>query len=133
MVGVFIMLCFYACVSGAKDGIIYGKQGADSFDFNEHVFFVLERCFVGLIAILGLYFGVKNVLDIVATILSFLFCFPFLHNGCYYVTRSYIDIDYYHWYSDSKTSSAKFNFSFLLRTLLFFIGVIVFACYLLFC
>ena len=127
-----LQLCFYACISGVKDGILWSKKGANAFEWNEHIVFISERACIGSIVLLLPLLSKPSFLDVSAVLLSFCMCFPFLHNGSYYTTRRYIDVDYYHWFSESKSSSARFNFGYILRTASFFCGIIGFACYLLF-
>jgi hypothetical protein len=59
-----------------------------------------------------------SFLDSSVVLATFCMCFPFLHNGFYY-TR----------FSESKTSSAKFNFGYVFRTVCFMVGVISFLTY----
>jgi hypothetical protein len=132
MVILFILLCAYACASGVKDAILWSKRGADAFNWNEHLVFVAERAVIGSVVFVIPYLISPSFIKISVVLACFSLCFPFLHNGCYYTTRRYIDVDYYHWFSESKSSSARFNFGYFLRTASFFCGLIGFVCYLLF-
>lgn len=132
MVILFLQLCAYACISGVKDGILWSKKGADAFAWNEHLVLVAERACIGSIVLLLPLLSKPSFLDVSAVLLSFCMCFPFLHNGSYYTTRRYIDVDYYHWFSESKSSSAKFNLGIVFRITIFFVGLIGFGCYLYF-
>jgi len=127
-----LQLLSYACISGWKDAILWSRKGADAYDWNEHYIFNAERACVGSIVLLLPLLTKPSLLDVSAVLVTFCLCFSFLHNGCYYTTRRYIDVDYYHWFSESKSSSARFNFGYFLRTASFFCGIIGFACYLLF-
>ncbi len=130
MVILFILLCAYACASGVKDAILWSKRGADAFNWNEHLVFVAERAVIGSIVFVIPLLISPSFIKISVVLACFSLCFPFLHNGSYYTTRRYIDVDYYHWFSESKSSSARFNFGYFLRTASFFCGLIGFACYL---
>lgn len=125
-----LQLLSYACISGWKDAILWSRKGSDAYDWNEHYIFIAERACVGSIVLLLPLLTKPSLLDVSAVLVTFCLCFPFLHNGCYYTTRRYIDVDYYHWFSESKSSSARFNFGYFLRTASFFCGLIGFACYL---
>lgn len=128
----FLLLCAYACISGVKDGILWSKKGADAFEWNEHIVFIAERACIGSIVLVLPFINKISLLDSCAVLASFCLCFSFLHNGCYYTTRRYIDVDYYNWFSESKSSSAKFNLGIVFRITIFFVGLIGFGCYLYF-
>ena len=125
-----LQLLSYACISGWKDAILWSRKGSDAYDWNEHYIFIAERACVGSIVLLLPLLTKPSLLDVSAVLVTFCLCFSFLHNGCYYTTRRYIDVDYYHWFSESKSSSARFNFGYFLRTASFFCGLIGFVCYL---
>ena len=130
MVVLFLQLCAYACISGIKDGILWSKKGADSFTWDEHIVLVAERACIGSIVLVIPLLIEPSFEKVSAVLFSFCMCFSFLHNGCYYTTRRYIDVDYYHWFSESKSSSARFNANSTLRTILFIVGVLAFGLYL---
>lgn len=125
----FLLLCAYACISGVKDGILWSKKGADAFEWNEHIVFISERACIGSMVLVLPFINKLSLLDSCAVLASFCLCFSFLHNGCYYTTRRYIDVDYYNWFSESKSSSAKFNFGIVLRLVTFFVGLAVISIY----
>ena len=129
MVILFLQLCAYACISGVKDGILWSKKGSDAFAWNEHLVLVAERACIGSIVLLLPLLTKPSLLDVSAVLVTFCLCFSFLHNGCYYTTRRYIDVDYYHWFSESKSSSARYNANSTLRTIFFILGVIAFTIY----
>lgn len=124
-----LQLCFYACISGVKDGILWSKKGANAFEWNEHIVFMAERACIGSIMLVLPFTPKFSLLDSGVVLASFCLCFSFLHNGCYYTTRRYIDVDYYNWFSESKSSSAKFNFGIVLRLVTFFVGLAVISIY----
>jgi hypothetical protein len=124
-----LQLLSYACISGWKDAILWSRKGSDSYDWNEHYIFVAERGCIGSIVLTIPFLKDFTFVDSCVIIGVFCLCFPFLHNGFYYTTRRYIDFDYYTWFSESKTSSAKFNFGYVFRTVLFWVGVILFLIY----
>jgi len=124
-----LQLCFYACISGVKDGILWSKKGANAFEWNEHIVFISERACIGSIVFVLPFINKLSLLDSCAVLASYCLCFSFLHNGCYYTTRRYIDVDYYNWFSESKSSSARFNFGIVLRLVTFFVGLAVISIY----
>ena len=125
-----LQLLSYACISGWKDAILWSRKGSDAYDWNEHYIFIAERACIGSIVFTMPVINHFTFVDSAVIICVFIACFSFLHNGFYYTTRRYIDVDYYHWFSESKASSARFNFGYFLRTASFFCGLIGFACYL---
>ena len=124
-----LQLLSYACISGVKDGILWSKKGANAFEWNEHIVFISERACIGSMVLVLPFINKLSLLDSCAVLASFCLCFSFLHNGCYYTTRRYIDVDYYNWFSESKSSSAKFNFGIVLRLVTFFVGLAVISIY----
>lgn len=126
----FILLSFYALLSGVKDAVLWSKKGAESFKFNEHILFVAERATVYLsvlIAVLSVELTAKFVISFLVILLASLLAFPFLHNGALYYSRNKIEPELYTkgFFSEpSETSTAKYNFSFRIRTILF--GVAIF-------
>lgn len=124
-----LQLCFYACISGVKDGILWSKKGADAFEWNEHIVFIAERACIGSIVLVLPFITNISLLDSVVVLASFCLCFSFLHNGCYYTTRRYIDVDYYNWFSESKSSSARFNLGIVFRLVTFSVGILAFSIY----
>jgi len=122
-------LCFYACISGWKDAILWSRKGSDAYDWNEHYIFIAERACVGSIVFTIPLLKDFTFVDSGVIIGAFLLCFSFLHNGFYYWQRNKIDVNKYHWFSNSKTSSAWYNANSTLRTIFFILGAIVFVVY----
>ena len=124
-----LQLLSYACISGWKDAILWSRKGADAYDWNEHYIFNAERACVGSIALTIPLLKDFTFVDSSAIIGVFLLCFSFLHNGFYYWQRSKIDVNKYHWFSNSKTSSAWYNANSTVRTIFFVVGVLAFSIY----
>jgi len=126
---ILLQLLFYACISGWKDAILWSRKGSDAYDWNEHYIFIAERgCIASIVFTIPLLKDFTFV-DSCVIIGVFIACFSFLHNGFYYWQRNKIDVNEYHWFSNSKTSSAWYNANSTLRTVLFVVGVIAFAIY----
>lgn len=99
----------YASLSGIKDGILYGRQGADSFTWNEHKIYVLERVCFGFMFLIGCVIGCNNphiFVDILIITLNCLLGFSLWHNGYYYLTRGEIINTYYGFTYNSSSSTA---------------------------
>jgi hypothetical protein len=118
---IFILLLAYSVFAGIVEGILYGMKGAASFLGNEHGFFVAKLAFIGLIVAIPVEY---NYTERIVVILSWWLCHAFFHDGAYYETRRQIDTPSYRWYYDrSATSTARFEISFWLRTLMLVAGI----------
>ena len=124
-----LQLLSYACISGVKDGILWSKKGNEAFEWNEHLVLVAERACIGSIVFVLPFITNISLLDSGVMLASYCLCFSFLHNGCYYTTRRYIDVDYYNWFSESKSSSARFNLGIVFRLVTFSVGILAFSIY----
>lgn len=127
-----LQLLSYACISGWKDAILWSRKGSDAYDWNEHYIFGIERACIGSIVLIIPLLKDFTFVDSSAIIGVFVACFSFLHNGFYYWQRNKIDVNEYHWFSNSKTSSAWYNANSTFRTIAFVVGVLAFGLYLLF-
>lgn len=125
-----LQLLSYACISGWKDAILWSRKGADAYDWNEHYILIAERACIGSIVLTIPLLKDFNYVDSSVVIGVFIACFSFLHNGFYYWQRNKIDVNEYHWFSNSKTSTAWYNANSTLRTVLFVVGVLAILCYL---
>lgn len=125
MVLVYTIFNIYAALSGFKDGVLYSKKGSEAFKWNEHLLFVAERGAVVMAIIGGIYLKPDIWFLIPAVVLSF----PFWHDGFYYLGRHYIDVKEYRFNSDSKTSTADLEFSFLWRCILNIVSIVLILIY----
>lgn len=130
MVIILSLLLAYSCISGIKDGILWGRQGAASFAWNEHIIFIAERISIGLLPLSYMIIKDYTYIDYAALLIAWFLMFSFLHNGFYYETRHRIDQPNYHWFFDSFTSTARFEIDIVTRTLTFIIGILGFSAYL---
>jgi hypothetical protein len=119
----FACWLFYSALSGVKDAILYSGKTQSPFGFNEHQIWVVERLSVLMIVLGGLFFSLDD-LQYVRVFFSCLLCFPFIHNGYYYETRSRLDVPSYNWFSHSKETTAKINLNWFQRTAMFIVGII---------
>ncbi len=125
MIYIYILFCIYASLSGLKDAILYGKRGAETFYWNEHTLFNVERGVVLLGYCASMLFARISYADLSWLALSCLMAFSFFHNGFYYETARQINRMDYRFWSDSKTSTAKIEISWNLRFTLFALSVVV--------
>ncbi len=124
----YILFSLYSSISGVKDAILWSRKGADSFEWDEHWVFVLERLVFGTSIVLPVYFKI-SFQDIILIMICVGLSFPFWHNGFYYTARHYIDNSYKGWASESTTSTAKINFTWPARFTLFLISAIYLIIY----
>lgn len=68
MVVLFILFCFYASVSGMKDAILYGRSAAETFTWNEHLLFGVERLVVTMMAVITALFVRLSAVEVVILI-----------------------------------------------------------------
>lgn len=110
----------YACADGFSHAILYGRKGDQSFKWNEHIVFNIAR---------GSFLLALFLPGNIWTVLSAACTFPFFHNGFYYTQRDRIDGSYpKRWWAMTKGSSAKINFTPVIRTALAVLGLVAFVC-----
>ena len=129
LISMYFLLNILACVLGFKEGILYSRKGAEAFRWDEHLVFLIER---SLIAILLILFCFLNLEEAVVLIILWVFSFSYWHNGCYFVSREYIDVPKYHFTGESDTSSAVLELNFWQRAslkIISIIGLIIYIIY----
>lgn len=133
MIATFIILVLYACVSGAKDGVLWSRKGHEAFKWNEHAIFVVERClFFSMPFVFPVmsYIGQEmSILNALIVTISAALCFSFWHNGFYYETRKRIDVKNYHFAYDSRNSTAKFEVNYFVRFMMNLAGIMLLVSY----
>ncbi len=130
MVIAYIAAIIYSCLLGVYDAIMYGRKGADSFEWNEHIILVMIRGCFPVALQLGIEMTTHQVIFIGA---CFVFLYSFFHNGCYYVTRAAMDGKIYPWRSwtaASSTDTSLVHFRYWPRTIQFLISLIAITYYL---
>ncbi|KUG07443.1 hypothetical protein [Solirubrum puertoriconensis] len=116
-----LLLNTYALLSGFKDSILWSRKGAEAFRWNEHVVFVLERITLVAVAILCTQL---SALQALCAVLSYALMFSLPHNTAYYWGRSRIDSQPFDIRYSSTTSTAKLEFNFKTRLVLFLVGAL---------
>lgn len=117
-----LLLLSYSMLAGVTEGVLYSKKASEAFKWNEHAIFVAHRACIGFIFLLP---DALHLYDKLAIIGFWILGHSFFHDGAYFETRGAIDIPHYKWYyNKSKTSTARFELSFWIRTLMFIVGCI---------
>lgn len=122
MITLYILFCLYASISGMKDAILYGKQGAETFKWNEHILFNLERATV-LSLMAQALFVKMDVYGLMVLTGSCILSFSLFHNGFYLESARQINRPDYHFYSNSQTSTAPFEITWNLRLFMFILSI----------
>lgn len=130
-----ISICGYSASFGLVDSVLWSRKGAQSYPYNEHIFFVANRIFVFNIMICFAILDFSTVYIILGTSVGGAFMFPFFHNGFYYLGRKKIGNynGYYNvyrkgfWSEPSDSSSATINFSLVERVMLGIIGLLLYV------
>lgn len=116
----FSVWVLYALIEGGREGFYwhYKAIASDSYDFDLHPFFAVQRGIVLMIMYLGVaiqgyllddpYYVIAACVLLVANTLLF----SFFHNGAMYTMRNKLDKKIYpkKWFSQSTTSQAKLTF-----------------------
>jgi hypothetical protein len=122
---IYLLLCLYAFKHGQTNAILYSRLGAEALPRNEHEDLVQERALLVTSVIMASFYPYALVL---LEVVAFVLAFSFWHNGSYYVMRGTIafgsklpfETSKNLWKGESKTSTAKLEFSYKERTLLLF-------------
>jgi hypothetical protein len=129
---IYFIRIVYPCCSGLKDAILWGRKGADSYTWDEHNVFIIERIFQTLYVLFVIvlwYLSILTPLDLIISEIAYILSFPFFQDSFYYEGRKRIDGAYKGFWDDSATSTAKLNFKFKTRLLLFLFGILTIVLY----
>jgi len=125
-----------ALLSGLLEAIYFHRRDKNKSNkikgLDIHVWLSIPRIILGLVLCYITYTGQDStdstlkLLNLWIMVWSFIFVFPFFHDGMYYTTRELLKKGTYplYWADQSKTTTAIFSFSFFNRTI-FFIGVLL--------
>lgn len=127
---VIILWIIYSSIFGITDAWYWysaniGRYTLKDFKFKDlHPHYFWTRSIVGCVFSYAICQG--NFFNFSLIVICLGLIFPFFHNGFYYHTRNKIDSTKYPLgFKDmSTTSIAKINFTFLIRTLMFIIGLL---------
>lgn len=106
----YLLWVAYAIYEGGREALYFSfKMKASltqqqTYKHNEHIMFTIQRSFVVALTCMACY---VNWLECGFVIFSLAMCFPFFHDGMYYVTRKKLDNIYLKgWFDQSTTSTA---------------------------
>lgn len=108
---VYLLWISFSIYEGKREAFYFSYkmkaslQLQQTFKLDEHAMFTVTRSFVAALVLIASYNG---ILDCIIILLSLGLCFPFFHDGMYYVTRHKLDNIYKKgWFDQSTTSTAK--------------------------
>ena len=107
----------FSAFEGIREGGSF-SHGNSKYPFNIHEFFIPVRVLFAII----LCFWSGHIYDLPTYVLIF----SFIHDGCYYQTRHYIDEPNVNFFSESKESTAKFEFNLKWRLSFFILGLLIY-------
>lgn len=125
MIYLYLLFCLYASIEGVTEAILYCKQGAESFKWNEHIIYVVGRGIVLTGFLFSSKFMVFNLESFAVGALVCVLAFSFFHDGFYYETARRINRPDYRFNSNSKTSTARLEITWFIRANMFFASVII--------
>ncbi len=134
-ISLLLIFSIYSLLEGWREALYFHvKSTASAYfvkDYKEHKFFALQRsCFMG---ILPIYFvptvNIHTTIMYLVAVASQMLMFSFLHNGMYYTGRNILNHTTYpkRWIDQTTTSTAKMNFNFCTRTIMFLVGIIAYT------
>lgn len=125
-IAIFILWVIYSIFEGHREAEYWHLSAITAISSGkEHFNWSIQRLIVIIIAIFS---ANLILLKSIILFLSMMFVFPFLHDGAYYMRRNSLDGSYpKKWFDQSVTSTAILTkvFTPLVRTIAFFIGVII--------
>jgi len=126
-ISIFLLMLLHPFVTGAIEGILYGRKAAESFRWDEHLMFLVGRAIIGLLVLLTTDL---TIFDRIILVICWIFCYALPHDESYYYTRAKIDKSRYVYGYQSPTSTAKLELNKLERLILLLIGLAGFIVYL---
>lgn len=107
---VYLLWILFAVYEGKREAYYFSFKMKASvvqkkgFKLDEHAMFTIQRLFVAAITCIACFESWLNCVIILFALMS---CFPFFHDGMYYVTRQKLDSLYKKgWFDQSTTSTA---------------------------
>lgn len=125
IIQIIIWGLFCLCL-GVYDAILYayGTHSTETYKINPHIISLILRTIVACGLVYTEYWQ-----DAMLHLFGMAMMFSFLHNGAYYTIRGlFLDkVSGYWWFAQSSTTTAKFSYGGLMRTIYFIIGIIAFT------
>lgn len=129
MIYIYLLFVIYSSIAGSVEAILYGKKGAETFKWNEHVLFISNAGVVLAGLLIAQYIPELNIVEKVLSLAICICSYPFFHDGFYYETAKRINRPDYKFSSNSKTSTAHIEIPWFFRFNLFIASVIVYLAY----
>lgn len=124
MIYLYLLFCIYAIVEGVIEAILYGKKGAETFSWNEHIVYVFARIMVLFSILFASRLTHLSNLDCLIYASVCMLSFPFFHDGSYYETARKINRPEYRFWSNSQTSTAKIEITWFVRVNMLLVSII---------
>ena len=115
-ISALILWFVYASIEGYRDGDYWRIVSLTGFKRNHNLMFI-QRLSIGLALAL-------MQREMILMLLVYGLTFSLWHNGFYYISRK--DVYKKGFFDASKTSTAKMEFNFTTRLILFLIGILIF-------
>lgn len=125
-----VFFILFAILEGEREAARDSHGGSQvRYPFNIHGHYVSVRALVSFLCILITQSPSKLWVPL---LVSHILIFPFFHDGMYYTTRKIIeprhpDLKKYHWFGKSDTTTAKFSFGPIARTIFMLLGAALYV------
>jgi len=129
MLYIYLLFVIYSSLAGSVEAILYGRQGAETFKWNEHVLYVLKAGFVLGGYLLAPYLVHMSILESLVCFGISSMAYPFFHDGFYYETARRINRPDYRFSSNSQTSTADIEVLWSIRLNAFLVSIITLLIY----
>lgn len=129
MLYIYLLFVIYSSLAGSVEAILYGKQGAETFKWNEHILYVLKASFVLGGYLLAPYLVQMSIMESLVCFIISAVSYPFFHDGFYYETARRINRPDYKFSSNSKTSTADIEIPWAIRLNAFLLSIITLLIY----
>lgn len=129
MLYIYLLFIIYSSLAGSVEAILYGRQGAETFKWNEHILYVLKAGFVLGGYLLAPYLVHMNIIESLICFAVSAISYPFFHDGFYYETARRINRPDYRFSSNSKTSTADIEVPWFIRLNAFLVSIIILLVY----
>lgn len=106
LIASYLIWILYSVFEGKREAFYFSYKVRSAIDHkvDEHAMFTIQRMFVAILICLVCFNG---WLDCILLLFSLMMCFPFFHDGSYYLTRKKLDGIYPKgWFDQSTTSTA---------------------------
>jgi len=121
---ILLFIC-YSAVAGVLEAVLYGRQAAETWKWNEHIMIATKVVFV----LVG-YFAMPHIVHptILESLIGFIcsvLVYSFFHDGFYYEAARQINRPDYRFSSNSKTSTAVIEWPWFIRGNAFLLACLI--------